>query len=202
MKKLLSVFLATIMIFSFATVAFAAGSWNEEQANVGIKEYCTSCGNACEGVFGCTCCENCPGHLDEKGNATNVSGYLECRYGFYLDADIVDDGGHTIHTGDNKMHYYWKAKCCDDCTGKAGCKCNCKTEDGKANKCPYCIDNDEDQNISDKVDGGIQAAQNGFINGIQTALISVRDVMYKLFDALFEFLRLEDLLGKLPPITK
>ncbi len=200
MKKLLSVLLAVIMIFSFSAVAFAAGSWEEEQANIGITEFCTNCSNPCTGKFGCTCCEDCPGHIDERGDATNISGYLECRFGYYLDSDIVDGNGNIVHKGDNKVHYYWKAKCCDDCTGKVGCKCNCK--DGKEPNCPYCIDNDEDDNIDDKINGGINAAQNGFINGIQTALKAVRDVMYELFDALFEFLRLEDLLGKLPPITK
>lgn len=199
MKKLLSVFLAAVMIFTFASVAFA-GSWYDEQANAGITEYCTNCGNACTGTFGCTCCEECPGYIDADGNAANVAGYLACRYDFYLDVDIYDGDGHRIHTGDQKMHYYWKAKCCDDCTGKVGCKCNCKNGD-EAN-CPYCIDEDADDNLSDKVEGGIHAAQNGFINGIQTALTSVRDVMYELFDALFKFLRLEDLLGKIPPITK
>lgn len=187
------------MIFSFSAVAFAAGSAEEEALNKGITEYCTSCSNPCTGVFGCTCCSDCPGHLDENGNATNVAGYLECRYGYYLDADVKDSKGNLVHQGDNKMHYYWKAKCCDDCTGKAGCKCNC--EDASGVKCPYCM-NDEDDNLNDKVEGGIHAAQNGFINGIQTALTSVRDVMYELFDALFKFLRLEDILGKLPPITK
>lgn len=199
MKKLLSVFLAAVMIFTFASVVFA-GSWNDEQANAGITEYCTNCGNACTGTFGCTCCENCPGHIDDYGNATNVVGYLACRYDFYLDVDIYDANGTLIHEGDQKTHYYWKAKCCDDCTGKVGCKCNCKNGD-EAN-CPYCIDEDANDDLNDKVEGGIHAAQNGFINGIQTALTSVRDVMYELFDALFKFLRLEDLLGKLPPITK
>lgn len=201
MKKLLSVFLAAVMIFSFASVAFAAGSAAEEAANVGAREYCTSCGNECTGVFGCTCCEACPGHLNENGEATNLTGYLECRFGYYLDADIMDGNGNVIYDGDNTVHYYWKVKCCDDCTGKTGCKCDCKLENGKTNKCPYCVNTDDD-NIDNKVDQGIQSAQNGFINGIQTALKSVRDVMYKLFDALFEFLRLEDLLGKKPPITE
>lgn len=200
MKKLLSVFLAVTMILSLSLVAFAAGSLEEEQANIDIREYCTNCGNACTGMFGCTCCENCPGHLDEFGNATNISGYLECRFGYYLDADVFDADGKLTHKGDNKTHYYWKAKCCDDCTGKVGCKCNCKN--GKEANCPYCIDQEAEDGVADKVEGGIHAAQNGFISGIQTALTAVRDVMYELFDALFEFLRLEDLLGKLPPITK
>lgn len=201
MKKLLSVVLAVIMIFSFSAVAFAAGSWNEEQANAGITEYCTHCSNPCTGVFGCTCCEECPGYIDENGVATNVSEYLECRYGYYRDIDIYVDGSSVpTHKGDQTIHYYWKVKCCDECTGKVGCKCNCKN--GKEANCPYCIDEDAEDNIDDKINGGISAAQNGFIGGIQSALTAVRDVMYELFDALFKFLRLEEILGKLPPQTK
>ena len=197
MKKLLSALLAVIMIFSLASVAFA-GSWNEEQANANITEYCTSCNNPCTGKFGCTCCDQCPGHIDENGVATNTSGYLPCRFDFYLDVDIVDADGNIIHKGDQKVHYYWKVKCCDACTGKVGCKCNCK--DGKDPKCPYCVDETEDD-TDKKIEEGIDKGRTGFINGIQKALTSVRDVMYKLFDALFKFLRLEDLLGKTPSET-
>lgn len=198
MKKLLSVFLAAIMIFSFASVAFA-GSWNEEQANVGIKEYCTNCNNPCTGEFGCTCCELCPGHIDENGNATNTSGYLPCHYDFYLDVDILDADGNIIHKGDQTTHYYWKAKCCDACTGKVGCKCDCKK--GREPNCPYCIDDTKDD-VGDKIEDGIHKGQLGYINGIQKALTSMRDVMYKLFDALFKFLRLDEILGKWPSQKK
>lgn len=192
MKKVLSLLLVVSMIFTFSSVAFA-GTWQEAESNKGVREYCTNpeCGVECLGTFGCTCCEKCPNLLDETGTAVNIGGYANCHVESYLDLDVKDSAGNIIHYGEQITKYYWKAKCCDDCTGKGDCICHCG--------CPHCVDPmADDGDLSGKVDGAIDKAQNGFIKGIQSALEALRKVMYDLFDRLFEFLRLEDLLGKGP----
>lgn len=192
MKKIISLLLVVSMLFVFSSVAFA-GSWQEAEANKGVKEYCTNsaCNVECTGSFGCTCCAKCPNALNDKGEAVNIGGYASCRVDSYLDLDVPDSAGNIIHKGDQTTKFYWKSYCCPDCTGTNTCRCNCG--------CPHCVDPlADDGNLGESIEGGLDAGRNGFVKGIQAALNSMRKVMYDLFDRLFEFLRLEDLLGKTP----
>lgn len=192
MKKILSLLLVVSMLLTFSGMAFA-GSWQEHEANKGVKEYCSNveCDVECSGTFGCTCCGECPNALNDRGEAVNIGGYSNCRVDSYLDIDIKDSAGNTIHYGDQVTKYYWKSLCCEECTGMGDCMCHCG--------CEHCIDPlADDGNLGESIENAQQSAQNGFIKGIQAALTSLRKVMYDLFDRLFEFLRLEDLLGKVP----
>lgn len=208
MKKFLSVFLAVLMIFSIATTAFA-GSYLEEEAQVGVLVRCADCDN-CTGKFGCNCCINCPGYVDENNVAINTAQFLGCAYGQYYDTDVYaynsdgsvqknDDGTFKLeHKGDYKMHYYWKALCCEECTGRKGCRCNNTDYDNPCG-CPDCLFKPD--HTEEKIQEGLEAGREGFTGGIQAALIAVRDVMYDLFNKLFEFLRIDIILGKKPSET-
>lgn len=192
MKKVLSLLLVVSMLLTFSGMAFA-GSWQEHEANKGVKEYCqnSECGVECTGTFGCNCCTQCPNFLNERGEAVNLAGFASCHVDCYLDLDEKDAAGNIVHTGSQVTVYYWKALCCENCTGKSDCKCHCG--------CDHCVDPlADDGDLEGAIENAQDKAQNGFIKGISSALESLRKVMYDLFDRLFEFLRLEDLLGKGP----
>ena len=208
MKKIISLLLAVLMIFSVMVVAFA-GSYKEEAANEGVLVRCAVC-DKCTGKFGCNCCAECPGYIDENGVATNSAQFLDCAFGSYYDVDIYkydengaiikkDDGTYDLeHKGDYKMHYYWKALCCEECTGRKGCRCN-NTDYENPCGCPCCLY--EPDHTEEKIQEGLDKGKEGFTNGIQSALIAIRDVMYELFNKLFAFLRIDIILGKQPSET-
>lgn len=207
MKKVLSFLLAALMIFSVGTVAFA-GSYQEEAANAGVLRRCTEC-DECTGLFGCNCCEECPGYLDADGVATNTALYEACAFGFYWDVDVYklesdgsyarnEDGSYILLHKANpetagKVRYYWKALCCEECTGKKGCRCNNQDYENPCG-CMGCYF--EPDHTEEKIQEGVEKGQEGFIKGIQSALSALREVMYDLFDKLFEFLRIDVILGK------
>ena len=193
MKKIISVLLTLIMLFSLASIAFA-GSWQEEEAYKEVRVYGPDCDN-CSGTFGRDHSTNCPNYVNENGVAVNIGEYSGCRVDSYFDIDEIDKEGNIIHKGDLTTHYYWKAKCCEDCTGKFGCKCN-NTDNKDACGCPYCEYTPD--HTDEKIEEGLEKGKQGYIHGIQTALKAVREVMYNLFDELFKFLRLDDVLGKWP----
>ena len=166
MKKVISILLALIMLFSVTCVAFA-GSWQEEEAYQTIRNYCPYHGkDECKGYFyydtnlkrqvGCDCCEKCPNYI-KNGVAVNIGEYSACRVDSYFDIDVMDKEGNIIHNGDLTTHYYWKAKCCEACTEKVGCKCN-NTEDPDACGCPYCefTPDHTDEKIEEGLDKGRQ----------------------------------------------
>ncbi len=191
MKKVISIALVIVMMLSFSAVAFAEteGSYQESVIYADIERKCPNGCDTCTGKVGCNCCAACYGALNEEGLLVNIAKLGPCSFGSYIFTDIYDDNNQIVVTGDNKTHYYWKPLCCENCTGLAGCHCDCG--------CQYCP-KDTSNEVGDKIDGAIETGRNGFINGIQTALKAVRDVMYDLFEKLFEFLRLEDILGKKP----
>lgn len=189
MKKIISLALVVMMLFSLSVVAFAdAGSWDEAQTCASVTRKCAVC-DACTGKFGCSCCEKCPGAVDINGTPINLASLIECSYGYYVDRDFTAPDG-TEHFGDFETHYYWKTPCCENCTGLVGCHCNC-------GNCIYCPEEPKDE-FDEKFEEARETAINGFSKGIQSALTALRKVLYDLFDRLFEFLRLEDVLGKTP----
>lgn len=204
MKKIISIMLAVLMIFSLTTIAFAKGSYQEEEAQKGVLFRCTECDD-CTGVFGCNCCNECPGYIDDNGVATNTAQFNACAFDFYYDIDIYDyledgsvakndDGTYKlIHKGTYTTHYYWKALCCEECTGRKGCRCN-NTDYENPCGCPCCLY--EPDHTEEKIQEGIDKAQDGYTKGIQGALLAMRNVMYDLFNKLFAFLRIDVILGK------
>lgn len=208
MKKIISILLAALMIFSIATVAFA-GSYIEEERNAEVCVRCSECPD-CTGKFGCDCCQFCPGYIDNNGVPINLSKFLDCAYDSYYDVDvfkydengavIFDENGNAVleHKGDYTTHYYWKARCCEECTGRVGCKCN-NTDYANPCGCPCCLY--EPDHSAEKIQEGLDSGREGYTKGIQGALLAVKQVMYDLFDKLFKFLRVDHILGKKPSDT-
>jgi hypothetical protein len=158
MKKVISVVLAALMLFSVMAVSVSA-----------VGE--CKCGPAHVGGRDCLCCIYCPelpeGHI------------VSC-------AKKNADGEYTF--------------CCTDCQGFIGAngKCGCSAE------CTCCVLND-DGTIGGSGDiGAIGGAydeiwgeeqQNSFIETFQAILKKISDAFDRFFDAIFEFLRIEDVTG-------
>lgn len=199
MKKIISVLLAILMVFSLTVIAFAYGSREEEANCSDVRFYCEFC-DSCSGKFGCKCCEKCPGHLDENAEPTNTGLYASCRYDSYLDSDEYDPiSGDKVYEGDWFIHYYWKGMCCAECTGLKGCQCHNTTDKSCTCQCVACSYTPDE--FAEAVKDGIEAGRQGYTSGIQTALAAIRDVMYDLFNQLFEFLRIDIVLpGREPTV--
>ncbi len=206
MKKILSVLIAVLIVFSTLTTVFAAqGTYQEENANAAVFVRCDKC-EACTGKFGCNCCADCPGYMGDDGVPTNTNRFTGCRFGYYLDVDVYEIGADgkivkeadgvtdkLIHDGDDTIHYYWKALCCEDCTGLKGCQCN-NTDNKEACGCVYCAYTPD--HTDEQIKDGLEKGREGYTNGIQSALSALREIMYDLFNKLFEFLRIDVILGK------
>lgn len=200
MKKAISVLLALLMVLSCSTVAFA-GSWveanNLESSDIVI--YCTACGSEksggkCTGKFGCNCCEACPGYIDDTGVALNCTQFCGCRYDVFYDIDVFDKTtGELLHKGTQKNVYYWKPVCCEKCTGVVGCKCNDVTDDKDGCSCSFCAFTPD--KTEEMLQEGLEKGRTSFTGAIQNVLIILRDLMYDLFNSLFEFLRIDVILG-------
>lgn len=82
--------------------------------------------------------------------------------------------------------------CCDSCDGMYPCNC------GAACGCKFCVPGDQNiedgDNTLDKVVTD-QDKQN-FVDGFQAILKTISDFFDELFDTIFEFLRLDDVLGR------
>ena len=78
--------------------------------------------------------------------------------------------------------------CCESCTGLWGCNC----------KCACC--GEKDQNLDDNKnnidDIWGEEEQEEFVNGFQAILKRISDAFDKFFDAIFAFLRLDEVLGR------
>lgn len=142
MKKVISVFLAALMLMScFAVASFAA-----PVCDCGIGDHKTT------GY--CTCCPFCP----------NVD------HSYIL--DCVD-----LETGE---------MCCDKCSGMAtgdcGCDCSTCTTGSSENYKPEDIITPEQQ--------------ENFIDAFQQFIKKISDFFDELFDKIFEFLKIDDVIGK------
>ena len=78
--------------------------------------------------------------------------------------------------------------CCEDCTGIWGCNC----------KCECC--NEKDQNLEDNKnnlgDFITEQDKDQLVSGFQAILKKISDAFDKFFDAIFAFLRIDEVLGK------
>ena len=80
--------------------------------------------------------------------------------------------------------------CCIDCTGFNGCTCGCG--------CGYCKKGneniDDDNNTLDNV--VTEQDKENFVSGFQSVLKKLSDFFNDLFDKIFEFLKIDGVLGK------
>lgn len=79
-----------------------------------------------------------------------------------------------------------KIVCCYDCTGIVGCNCGCSC-------CELGEDLDDDNSTLDDV--WTDQDQQNFVDGFQAILKTISDFFDKLFDTIFEFLGIEDVLN-------
>ena len=159
MKKIISVVLAALMLFSVMAVSASATA------------ECT-CGPDHKGGYDCLCCVYCP-DLPEGRRVSCSTKNADGEYEF----------------------------CCKDCQGFLGVdgKCGCKAD------CECCVLKEDGTTggtgdfvapggTLDEVWGEEQ--QNSFVEGFQAVLKKISDVFDKIFDAIFEFLRLDEVLGR------
>lgn len=160
MRKIISVILAVLMLFSVMAVSASAAS--------GV----CNCDDHIESSA-CHCCIYCP---ENPSFAYVTPCHKEYKNGQYVLKDTY---------------------CCSDCkgfidnNGQCGCSCSC---------CALGMDG----TIGDVTDpiGGYwndiwdEEAQQSFVDGFQAILKRISDVFDKIFDAIFEFLRLDEVLGR------
>lgn len=145
MKKIISVFLAALMLMSCLGVAGVAAD-GECTCGVGVHVDNQPC----------DCCVYCPN--------VDVSKMNTC----------YREGG---------------AFCCADCDGMYGCGCNCG--------CKYCATGDQDINDDNSNLGDIitEEDKEQFVDGFQAILKKISDFFDMVFDAIFEFLRIGEVIG-------
>lgn len=79
-----------------------------------------------------------------------------------------------------------KIVCCYECTGILGCTCGCS--------CCQC--DDEDIKDDDNMIGNVWTDKEEFVTGFQAVIKKLSDFFDTVFDAIFEFLRIDEILGK------
>lgn len=78
--------------------------------------------------------------------------------------------------------------CCGNCTGIVGCTCGCECCKLKSEDV-----NDGNNKLDDYV---TEQDKENFVDGFQAILKKVSDFFDMIFDAIFEFLRFDEVLGK------
>ncbi len=175
MKKSLSILVAIVMLFScFAMTASAAITGREmvavdEDINGYIYQY---------KLYGdCTCTD--AAHFD--GEACHCCVFCPNLDDSYLTKCATENNepGETGFDG---------TVCCEECEGIWPCNC----------KCACCSDKNQDleDNKNNIDDYWGEEQQEDFVNGFQAILKRISDAFDKFFDAIFEFLRLDEILGR------
>lgn len=115
-------------------------------------------------------------------DCTKVPGTCHCCAA----CDYIDETYLTSCVKDADGHFNGNF-CCSKCTGIWPCSCGCSC-------CDNFVDKDDDN-------GPILTPeqQETFINGFRAVLKKVSDVFDKIFDAIFEFLRIGELFPDLVP---
>lgn len=80
--------------------------------------------------------------------------------------------------------------CCGKCIGMFPCSCGCS-----------CCDNEEEEPSNNPIVGKWdelwdQKAQDDFVNGFQSILKRIADVFDSIFNAIFEFLKIDGVIGR------
>lgn len=122
-------------------------------------------------------CE-CKEHKDAPVNSCACC--IECDN---IDTHILASCVKTVKEGDKYFVDKTQPFCCASCTGltTCTCPCNCCVGDKDGNKAPDQIFNDDQQ--------------EDIIETFQSVLGRIREFFDKLFDAIFEFLRFDDIMG-------
>lgn len=158
MKKIISVLLAVVMLFTMSTMAFAVVIEGEENV-----AKCTCDDHKWSPAGSCHCCVLCL-NIDKS----------------YLTSCAKKDSVDGTYDG---------SLCCARCTGIFPCSCGCD-----------CCDSG---NIDSGNNGGMlpdvwgEEEQDEFVNGFQKIMQRISKAFNDFFDKIFEFLRLEDLLGSI-----
>ena len=157
MKKVISVILTVLMIFSaMATVAFAANEVPGPQGECGCADHTIA-------SEGCHCCVLCP-NIDKS----------------YLTSCAKNTSATGTYDG---------SLCCYACTGIFPCDCGCACCD------PNNASDKKDPVIGDIDDIWTEDAQEDFVDGFQKILKRISDAFDEFFNMIFEFLRLDEILG-------
>ena len=173
MKKIISVLLAVLMLCGCMTVAAFAVTEGEkvqvdEDINGPIYKY------ALPGQ--CTCMDQ---HKEPKCDC--------CIYCPNLDQSLVRSCAEWIENPDGTKYV---AVCCTECTGLINCNCGCG--------CAICEkDNNDIEDFDNKLDDywGPEEQEN-FVDGFQAILKKISDAFDAFFEAIFKFLRIDEVLGK------
>lgn len=175
MKKIIAVLLSVVLAFSCMALTASALQFDEEgefvgdvnDANMPVAQY---------KVLG-----ECEHHYEGSSTGAckccvlcpkvDVSSLSNCARGTKADGTIGFDG----------------YLCCTKCTGMWGCNCGCAC----------CgIDHDIEDNNNNIGDIWGEEEQENFVNAFQAILKKISDAFDKFFDAIFEFLRLDEVLGR------
>lgn len=165
MKKTLSVILALIMLMSSFVTAFAAEDTTAAEDIGDIGTYKECVCDDCTKADGCICCVFCP----------------------YLNEDYILQCVKVVDGPEGERHI---VKCCANCTGLFPCDCGTKSDCG----CATC------DGKSIEVDDGLgdplltPEQQEEFVTGFQKIIKIIADAFTKFFDAIFEFLRIDEVL--------
>ncbi len=115
-------------------------------------------------------------HKCEKGTHVSV-GYCTCC----LLCPNVDDS-YVLGCADRTTG----ATCCADCSGIYPCNC----------RCTCCSKGDQTGTENDGKDILTPEQQENFVDGFQAFLKKISDFFDDLFDKIFEFLKVDEVLGK------
>lgn len=176
MKKSLSVLLALVMLFGCFSMVASAKYYDGEMVPVAydidgseIYQYRVT--------SSCTCkdadhFEGKPCHCCVKCPNLDISYLTRCATENNLDGETGFDG----------------SVCCENCTGIWQCYCGCA--------CCGEIDQDLDDNNNTLDEIITDEDKEQFVSGFQAILKRISDAFDKFFDAIFAFLRIDEVLGK------
>ncbi len=170
MKRIIAVLMAVLMLCGCMTVAAFAASENgqvEVDRDILGPEYKYAIPGQC------TCMDQ---HKEPKCDC--------CIYCPNLDRSLVRSCVEWIVDGESA------AVCCADCTGLVGCNCGCG--------CGACASDNKDVEDFDNNIGDYWGPeqQQSFIDAFQAILKRISDAFDAFFQAIFEFLRIDEVLGK------
>ena len=177
MKKALSIVLALIMIMSSCMLAFAA------------EEKC--CDNCTETVD-CRCCEEClygaTGTYRECkcSECTKTAGCICCVFCPYLNEAYVLSCAEVVVGSNGEKRV---VLCCENCKGVFPCECGVKASDCS---CVICDGKSKEANESEKDPLLSEEQQKDFVTAFQKIIKVLENAFNKFFDAIFEFLRIEE----------
>lgn len=176
MKKIISVLLSVVLAFSCMALTASALEFADEPVNAGDVD------NANMPVLQYKVLGTCDHHLGDEAFTgackccvlcpnIDVSNLSNCARGTKADGSVGFDG----------------YLCCTECTGMWGCNCGCAC-------CTLDHDIEDNENTLGDIWG--EEEQENFIDAFQSVLKRISDAFDKFFDAIFAFLRLDEVLGR------